>query len=227
MQNLIDIIAAPSVALTRLKVKPTFWLPLLLVLALTVSAQLGYFLLNDDGFVRDPIVEQAVAGNGSITNEQRRQMETNIGEMSIPTVAVSSSAAVLVIVPVTLALNAWYLGFMARFSFSELGFRHWFSLMCWTSVPSLLTSLAAWLILLTDANDQVSQSELQALSVCGLLGLDSGSQMLQQFNVTQLWSVVLSVIGFQQWTQSSWLKATVIASAPTVLIYGGLALFTF
>jgi hypothetical protein len=83
------------------------------------------------------------------------------------------------------------------------------------------------LILLTDANDQVSQSELQALSVCGLLGLDSGSQMLQQFNVTQLWSVVLSVIGFQQWTQSSWLKATVIASAPTVLIYGGLALFTF
>lgn len=226
LQDLIDSIAAPGALLKRLKQKPTFWVPLLLLVLGTISAQLGYFLLNDEGFVRDQITEQALSRMSDATEAQRRQVEDNTSNMNITMIASVSSAAVLVLVPIIMLLNAWYLGFMARFSFSELGFRHWLALISWTGMPTLFAILASWIMLLTDANGQVSQTELQPLSIIGLLGLDIPNQTLQQLNLTQLWTLGIAIFGYRQWTQASWLKATLIVLAPSVVIYGAIAYFT-
>jgi hypothetical protein len=224
-QNLIDIIAAPSAAFARIKEKPTIWLPLLLILLSAVSVQLGYFLMNDEGFIKDSMVEQATA-NPDLSQQQRDAIEANFENLSINTLVISSTVAVLVIIPLILALNAWYLGFMSKFSFTQLGWKHWFSLLCWTGIPGLFAALASWIVLLTDSNGQVEQIALQPLSVVNLLGLETRNATLQQVTLMQLWGMALIVMGYHQWTQKSWMSSMFITLAPYVILYGGIIFFT-
>jgi hypothetical protein len=224
-QNLIDIIAAPSAAFARIKEKPVIWLPLLLILVFTASAQLGYFLLNDPGFVKDTMLEQATA-NPDMSGEQRDAIEGNIENMNINTLAISSTVAVMIFIPLILALNAWYLSFMSKFSFTQLSWKHWFSLLCWTGIPGLFAVLASWLVLLTDANGQVDQLAMQPLSIVSLLGLETRSATLQQINLMTLWAMALVVMGYKQWTGKSLLSSAFIALIPYGVLYGGIILAT-
>src|SRR5688500_1246680 len=98
-QNLIDIITAPSTAFARIRERPDFWLPLLLIIVMTASVQLGYFLINDAGFVKDSLIEQATAASPDMTQEQRDAIEANFANLSINTVAISSTIAVCIIIP--------------------------------------------------------------------------------------------------------------------------------
>ena len=136
----------------------------------TASAQLGYFLHNDANFVRGEIIEQSLAKATQLTKEQRTQMENNMSKMSIGAVAGVQTTIVLILIPGIMALNALYLGFVSWFSSVELGFRHWISLVSWSSVPALFAVLAAWLMLLTDTSGQTGMLEMQPLSIAGLLG---------------------------------------------------------
>jgi hypothetical protein len=223
-QNLIDIITAPSAAFARIKERPTFWLPLLLILVTTVSVQLGYLMINDPGFVKDTMIEQAT--NSDMTQEQRDAIAANLENLGINTLIVIAAVQVVIIIPLILALNAWYLSFMSKFSFSQLSWKHWFSLLCWTGIPGLFAVLASWVVLLTDSNGQVDPLALQPLSVVGLLGLETSNATLQQINLATLWGMVLVVLGYQQWTQKSLLSSAMITLAPYVLLYGGLIFLT-
>jgi hypothetical protein len=225
MQNVIDIITAPSAVFARLKEQPSFLWVLLLLIALTASLQIGYFSFNDEGYLRDQMIEQAIAGR-DVSAEQQKQIETTIGNMGFTTIAALAAVGTCIVVPAVTALTALYLSFMSKFSFNQLGFTHFFSLVCWTAVPTLLALAASWLVLLTDANGQVSMAELQPLSITGLLGIQTKSQALQQFTLMHLWSLVLLTLGYQQWTKQSLGAAFATTWAPYLLIYGGIALFT-
>ncbi len=225
LKNFIDILTAPTAAFTRLKQNPTFLAPLLLLLVMTIATTSGYMLLNDAGFVRDQMVEQAVKFR-DMTKEQRTQVEKAIGGQSLTTQAIISSVAVAIVVPVVLAISATYLTLMAKFSSSPLSFRHWFALVCWGTVPTFFSALAAVLVLLTDSVGQVPQGELQVLGVIHLLNLNIHSQTLEQVGLMQIWGMILGVIGYRQWTGTSWLNASLIALAPSVVIYGAVLFFT-
>jgi hypothetical protein len=225
MQNVIDIITAPSAVFARLKEQPSFWWVLLLLILLTASLQIGYFTFNDEGYLRDQMIEQAI-GSRDVTAEQQKQIENSIDNMSLTTMATLAAVGTCIVVPAITALTALYLSFMSKFSANQLGFTHFFSLVCWTAVPTLLALAASWLVLLTDTNGQVSAAGLQPLSITGLLGIQTKSQVLQQFTLMHLWSLVLLTLGYQQWTKQSLGAAFAITWAPSILIYGGLVLFT-
>jgi len=221
-QNLVDIIAAPAAAFARIREKPTILLPLLLVLAGTISIQAGYILLSDFGFIIDQQVEQAAKLVGA-PEDQIREGMANITPTRMVMQAGISTAIFITII---LSLNAWYLSFMSKFSFSQLGWKSWMSLLCWTSIPGLFAVVASWVALLSDSNGQLSQAALQPLSITGLLGIDTDSAALQQFNIMQLWSMALVALGYHQWTQKSLLSSAIITLTPSILIYGGLILAT-
>lgn len=225
-QNLIDIITAPSAAFARIKEKPTFWFPLLLIIVMTASVQLGYFLINDPGFVKDNLIEQATAANPDMPQEQRDAIEANFENLSVNAIAISSTVAVLILIPLILVLNALYLSFMGKFSFTQLGWKHWFSLICWTGVPALFAGLASWVVLLTDSNGQIEQAALQPLAVVSLLGIETSNATLQQFNLMQLWSMALLVLGYHKWTGKNLLTSALITLMPYVVIYGAIVYFT-
>lgn len=225
LQNFIDIIAAPNAAFARIRQNPTVLLPLLVFLLSIVLAQVGYLLINDEGFVKDEMIEQTI-NTINANNEQSRAIEERIQAQNLTTQAVISAVATCIIVTLILALQSWYLSFMAKFSFSQLSFKHWFSLQCWTSFPNVFASLAALVVLLSDANGQVSQNEMQPLGILGLLGISTGNATLQQLTLTQLWSLVLLALGYAHWTQKSLLTSILITWAPSILIYGGIAFAT-
>lgn len=225
LQNFIDIIASPGAAFARIKQTPTVLLPLVVFLATVIAVQAGYLLINDEGFVKDEMIEQTI-NTINANNEQSRAIEERIGNQSLTTQALLSAVAVSIILPLILSLQAWYMSFMAKFSFSQLTFKHWFSLQCWTSFPNVFASLASLIILFTDANNQVSQSELQPLGIFGLLGISTDSATLQQLTITQVWALVLLAMGYSNWTKKSLFTSILITWAPSILIYGGIALAT-
>jgi hypothetical protein len=225
LKNFIDILTAPAAAFARLKQDPTFWAPLLLLMVMTIATTCGYLLLNNEGFVRDQMIEQA-SNFREMTKEQRAQVEKSVETVSLTTQAIVSSVAIAIIVPIVLTISATYLSLVSKFGSAQLSFRHWFALACWNTVPTFFSNLAAILVLLTDANHQVPQGDLQVLGLVHLLNLNIHSQTLEQFGLMQIWGLVLGVIGYRQWTGTSWLNASLIALAPTVVIYGGVLYFT-
>lgn len=216
-QNLIDIIAAPTAAFVRIKERPTILLPLLLVVLSTVSIQIGYFLLADPQIIVDQMVEQALASNPAAPEGQLRQSLSAISPM---TLAVSSGVATCVILLVILALNAWYLSFMSKFSFNQLGWKHWMALVCWTSIPTVFVAIAAWASMLSIPNGQITLNDVNPLSLQALLQPETPNTMLQSMTLIQFWTMALLVLGYQNWTGKNMLTSAVIVLAPYVLIYG-------
>ncbi len=218
-QNLIDIITAPSAAFTRLKEKPTILLPLLLVILLTTSTQVGYVLLTDRGFLADQQLEQVEAIFPNLTDEQREQMGQQMRNQSTLALVLNSSVGTAVVLTIILALYALYLRFVSKFSFVELGWKPWFSMVCWTSVPTLFGALASWVALLSNSNGQLPILELNALNFSNLLGLEPGGA-LSYLTPLHFWSFALLAMGYQNWTKKSLAVSALISLAPYIVIFG-------
>ncbi len=219
-QNLIDIIAAPSAAFTRLKEKPTILFPLMLVVLATASVQVGYILLTDRGFLVDQQMDQIEALFPNLSSAQTEQMEQQMLNQSPVTSIISSAISIVVIFSLIMALYALYLKFVSKFSFVELGWKHWFSMVCWTSIPTVFGAVASWVVLLTNPNGQVPLLDLNPLNFTNLLGLDIQGGPLSQLTPMYIWGFVLLALGYQNWTKKSLLVSALISLAPYLLIFG-------
>ncbi len=217
MQNLIDILVAPRAVFARLKQKPDILLPLLLVTLAVASIQPGYVYLTDYNYLIDQMVEQAMNNNPAARESEIRASLENLNPAIL---AVSGTVGVLIIVPLISVLYAWYLGFIAKFSLQDYGFRHWLSLVSWTGIPTLFVALAAWAVILSSSNGQVPQSSLQALSIDALLALQPSNVVLQNISLPQLWSLALCALGYQHFTGKSLTHSAIVTLAPYVLIFG-------
>jgi len=222
-QYLLDIFTAPKAAFARILQKPTVWLPLLLLMVALASIQVAYITTSDRDFFIDQMVDQALAANSTLREDQIRPAYENLSPNFL---MISSAASVVIVLTVILLLTALYLNFMSKFGHEGLRYKHWLSLVCWTSMPSLLVVLAAWVAMLS-GDGQVSLGGLQPLSLDELLGIHSGKTILQNLSLPQLWSMGLLVVGYQYFTKSSLRRAAVITMAPYVLIYGIWGWFSF
>jgi hypothetical protein len=216
-QNLVDILAAPTSVFDRLKDKPSILFPWLLITVAVASIQAGFFLLVDQDFLVDQLVEQALASN---PNAGENQMRQNLSAVNPTVFAASSAIAGFLALTIIMALNAVYLNFMSKFGHGQYSFKAWFSMLAWTGIPTLFVALAGWVSILTASNGLISLASLQPLSLDSLLGLDSGSRLLQSINLPQFWSMGLLVMGYKHWTGASLVKSAIITLAPYVLIYG-------
>ena len=217
IQNLIDILAAPGAAFTRLREKPSILFPWLLITLSVASIQAGFLLLVDPAYLVDQLVDQALASNPAAGENQIRQ---NMGAVSPTVFAVSSAVGSFLVLTVIMAINAVYLNFMSKFGHGEFSFKAWFSLLAWTSIPTLFVAIADWVSILTASNGLISLASLQPLSLDALFGLNSNNRILQSLSLPQFWSLALVVMAYQHWTGVSMLKSALITLAPYLLIYG-------
>lgn len=219
-QDLIDIITTPSAAFARLKEKPTIWFPLLLVLVATVSVQVGYILLTDKGFLVDQQIDQVRTLFPNLTAAQVEQMRDQMMNQGATASIISSAVSVFVIYTLIIALYALYLKFVSKFSFVEFDWKHWMSLICWTSIPTVFGAIASWIVLLTNSNGQVPMLELNVLSFSNLLGLSSTGGPLLVLTPLYIWSFVLLALGYQNWTKKSLFASVLLSLGPYLLIFG-------
>jgi hypothetical protein len=127
------------------------------------------------------------------------------------------------------SLHALYFVFVSNLRDDGFRFKQWFSLVCWSSMPSLIGLFASFFVVLIATNGQIVVEDLNPLSLNALFFKLNASQglggHLAAFDLTMLWSIALMTLGYANWTQLSYLKALFLVIAPYLVLFGVTILF--
>ena len=224
MATVVNIFASPAEAFRAIKERPRAFLPWALVIASTVTVTVLYINLVDFAW----FMEQQLRSSNAAQNMTDAQLEQAITAASnTPRGVIAAAAGISTPIALTLIWFVFALYFKVVSSITRDGIRlkQWFSLICWCSLPALLSSLAALVNLLTNDVSLMPQTKVNPLSYSSLFNIEpTGTniffRILQSFDLTSIWALVLTVLGYQNWTGKSLTTAAAIALAPYALVLG-------
>lgn len=212
----LNILTSPSEAFTELQQRPSKLTPLALIVLSTACVMYWYFGIVDfDWFVDDSLSAR------DLTEEQREAAREQMTSMSLSSFRLISTLASAFGILFFYVLQAGYLSLTSALSGSGQKFSHWFSLVLWTGLPSLLSIVGMIVTILLSPNGQISATDLDPLTLANL-GMQSsnGSLMLvfQSISLTMLWGLSLVVMGYKQWLDCGLIKAVTVVLAPYLVI---------
>ncbi len=221
----IDIFASPSEAFRTIQKQPRILFPLFLVLIPTFLIYLWYFQMVDfDWFIDD-----TVARFSGMSAEQQEAMRNAYEAQSQTFTTVTTVLGAVVGTLFFYLVHAGYLTLVSAMTGDGYRFRYWFSLLSWTNLPFLFILLVMAVNLLMSPNGQISLYDANSLSLASL-GMEASSAgmqaMLDSLNLAMFWALALLVMAYRQWLKISWMRASLIALAPYILVFGGIAFFT-
>lgn len=218
---LVNIFTAPSAAFAALKERPNPWPALLIVLGLYAAVSYLYTQAVDLPW----LIDRQLSQGGNLTEEQRSQAVDAALQIS-PAVygvigAVTSPLSILIVY----ALSALYYTGVSFATNDGVKYGQWFALVAWATMPIVFGLAASFVNLMVSDARFLPQEQLNPLSFGNLLALDGeGAPMSQRIllslDITTLWSIVLSIIGYQVFTQRSIVRAAVVVLAPLAVIVG-------
>ena len=215
----VNILTAPAEAFKALDANPTKLVPLLTVLLSTLLVMFWYFTIVDFGWY----IDDSLSRFSNMSEEQLTTMQERMESMSQTTFKMFGIAGSSVSILLISVLQAGYLSMASALNGDKYRFSHWFSLVCWTSLPALLGVLGMVVTILLSPNGQISALDLNPLTLANL-GMRSSSASVQtllgSLNLTMFWGATLIVMAYRQWLHSGWVKALSIVLAPYALIFG-------
>jgi hypothetical protein len=216
-----NIFTSPNEAFAVLKATPRAWLPILVLIVGSTWISFTYIYAVDLGWLIETQLQ--MGGGAALTDAQREEAVTASLRLS-PTVygaigAVSSSVIVLLV----LFLTALYYTGVSFVTHDGVKLKQWFALACWCTLPMVFGMLAQLVNLTVNDARFMPQDALNPLSFGNLLSIDrAGATILQRIllgiDITAIWGLVLSVLGYQSWTGSSMVKAVAIVLGPLAAI---------
>jgi hypothetical protein len=218
---LIDIIAAPTKALDEVRDRVSWlWVPLGIVIVLSIASMVTYFAWVDFDWLVDQAVAEAMQAGTDPSAEAGIREFMQPGTMMAVTVV-----SILVMTLLIYVLQAAYLHLVNKVKGNpDLRFPQWFALSAWSGFPMVFQALSIFVLIATAANRQLAQHELSPLSLQSLLiRADGGSPWAtwgSSITLITFWTIGLLALGIMRWTGASALKAVVIAAVPSVLIFG-------
>lgn len=222
-KNLINIITSPNETFQDIQAKPSVWFPFLLLIGSIIFTQVWVMNTIDFDYFVDSMVEQIAEQRGAPESEIRQGMDgVTPGRM-----AGFGAVGGAITVSLMLTIYAAYLNLITKLGDDKYSFKTFFSLVCWTSIPSLFNSIAAVLNTVISSSGQLTQQQLNPLSFNSLLFNTSGpyANLLSSLTPTTIWSAVLLLLGYKFVTNCSMNKAALVTLTPVVLIFGGWTLF--
>lgn len=223
---LTDIFTSPSrVFQAIIDGKASAWLPLLLLVGCSIGLYTWYFGWVDFDWLKDRMVQDAQE-SGKVTAAESEQMEKFLQPK---TMMIGTLVSVFVILPVILALQGLYLFVVEKLAGGqqEKGYGKWFSLAAWSSMPALLGVLASAAAMISTSNGQLSLEQLNVLSFNSLMfklpASDPWAGLLNSVTPLSLWSIGLIGIAWSQWRGVSLTRGLLVAAAPWLVIWGGMA----
>lgn len=223
MSHLIDIFVEPGKTFAELKEKPTFLLPLALMVILSAVMVLMYFHKVDGGWFSDH--QLAMSGNQMSASEiaQAKQVMPSAPVMGYLGAIFGS----IVIVLITMVMALYYM-LAGKITGNSLSFKHGISLASWSSVPLLLAMIVA-IVGIVMMKPQTGLESLMLTHVDPLLVQlpteSAWSGVAKNFDLLSLWAITLVAIGWRTWGKTSWAQAFIVAAIPTVLIVGSMAAY--
>lgn len=215
---LINIFASPDEALQELKLHPSILFPLLIIIAGNGLVLAWYFSIVDfDRYIDD------VLSTANIPEENLEDARENFESMSRNSMMGFSLVGSVVGLTAIFLVQAVYLSLVAALRGDRFKFRHWFSLVCWSSTPILLSIVGMAVTILLSPNGQLSSFDLDPLTLRNL-GMATDNDTLQSLynsvSLVMVWSVAIILLGYRQWLECSWLKASLTVLAPYLTIVG-------
>ena len=223
----VDLVAAPNQAFAAIKEQPSAWLPLVVLLLTSSATTFTYLNSVDLGWLQEQNLQ-----NVDIPESQREQIIR--ATSSAPQAALAAFQAVIgAIVFVLLLVVGWlYYGLVSFLSHDGIRLKQWFAFVCWCTLPAALGFLASLVNVLASDARFMPQQELNPLAFGNLLAIDLAGAgaverwLLSSVDVTLIWSIVLSVLGYQAWTGRSTVKAVAVVLGPWACIIAIITLFT-
>lgn len=220
---LVDIIIRPGRAIVAQdQHKGWLWLPLLLLIGSMIALWGYYFTWVDyEWYLVDYL--------NNVELEEAQRDAT--AQMMSPTFSITlTSVMVTLFTLIMFLIYALYLNLVARSSGEEVrGFGHWFSLSVWTAFPGILGVIALFVFLATSPTNQVSQFDMDFMSLNGVLDLEPKhpfATLASAISIFHVWSILLVGYAWRLLRESTMINGIMVAAIPYVVIFGIWALFT-
>ena len=211
-----NVILEPSPTFARLKDKPRAWVPLAVLILLSLAISYWYVTTLDFAWFR----EHMLAARGAVKPEERAALAQL---MTLDRMLWTTVISILLGTPVMYALTAVYYLLAGKVMGAGIGFGKWFGFVTWTSIPRLLAlPLMALQIATSGGHLTLEDSNMVSLNYL-LLHLPQSSPWASfagSLDLTSLWTIALAAIGLKAWTGRSTAACTLAAVLPYVLIYG-------
>jgi len=212
---LTNIFAAPSSAFPAIKEQPRAWLPLLLLVVAACAVSVLYTTSVDLPWLIDRTLD---ASGRDIPAAQREQAIAAATRLPPAVYGAFGAVGGAITLLVLFAVFALYYKIVSQFTHDGIAYKQWFGFVAWCALPGILGALATIVNLAVSDVRFMPQEEINPLSFSSLLGIDAqGLGRLQLVLVTRdlttLWTLALSVIGYQIFT-----KRTLSFSATVVLV---------
>ena len=221
IKSLVDIIAVPSQVFDRIhKHQLSAWLPLTVLLVAIAAVYSWYFFTIDLYSFMETSMQ--TAGHEVVPEE----LEVILKQESV--IRIASVASAVIFSALIYLLVAFYYYLAATLVAEEkLSFRLLLALVCWASVPHLLSviSFAASYAL---SSDYVYLSLLDKTSLANILGLGLTTphfDLYSAITIGSIWSYALSGYGFFRLVRCSVITAIIVAIIPALLQFGLVYLF--
>lgn len=215
-----DIVASPGKALDEIKDHTSWlWWPLLITMVLASGLMVYYYSWVDfPWLVEETIRQTPVETRAESADAIRNFMDP--GRQTWMTVA-----AIVLMTLVIYLVQSTYLHLVNKLiTGAEIRFGQWFSFSVWTAFVGVFGVLAAFATILMADSNQLSNQELQVLSLNNLfIHAEAGEPWFNwasSLTLIHFWTLFLMSIGFARWTGAAMVKSTVIAVLPWVLIFG-------
>ena len=218
----VNMIAAPREALQALRLKTAALAPLSVIVIANAAIILAYYSQVDLTWLVETDMQNS---SQELTQEQREAAADFMGDTS-PMLLGSIGALAATVVPALLfVLNAAWLSGISLLSNDGIGFRYWFSMICWCALPLVFGYAASLVNLFVSDATFLPADRINPLSFSSLLNIESANgrmlrETMQSLDITAIWSMTLVVFGYHTWTQRSLLKSALIVFSPAVLIVG-------
>jgi Yip1 domain len=215
-----NIVTSPSEAFAALKERPRFLLPLLLLIVGYAAVSFLYINKVDLGW----LIEQQMQLSGSdvpaAQREQAIEAATKISPLFYGAIGAVGTCFYLLLV--TFIVAVYYTG-VSFVSGDGVRLKQWFSLICWCALPAVLGVIAQIVNLSINDARFMPQDAINPLSFGNLLSIDrTGKTILQRvllgIDITVIWTLVLSILGYQAFTKGSIVKAAAVVLAPLAII---------
>jgi hypothetical protein len=215
-----DIVASPGKALDAVKQNTKWlWWPLLISMLLAIGLMAYYYSWVDFPWLVEETIRQQPA-------EVRAERAEGIRQFMQPGRSMLFTVAGVVLVTLVIyTLQATYLHLANKLTTgAEIGWGQWFSFSTWTAFVGIFATLAAFVVIFMADSNQLSQMDMQPLSMNSLLiHAQPGDPWFtwgSSLHLTHFWTLALMSIGYARWTNAAAVKSTIIAVLPWALIFG-------
>ncbi|MCW8877654.1 MAG: YIP1 family protein [Kangiellaceae bacterium] len=216
-----NIFTSPDKAFNDIKADYPVVMPMLTLIALNALLVIALYASIDFQWFVDHMVELQA---GELTKSEQDQTRQAFEMMSPGMMGGIGAFSVAVVLLIVFCLQAVYFVIVSGITNDGFEFKQWLSLATWSSLPSLLGTLASFVVVFTSTNGQIAPESLNPLSLnelfFGLNALKGVGNIMASTDITMFWSIALLTLGYSNWTGKSKANSFFIVILPFAIYFG-------